>query len=77
MYRRVAQGPLTDNVKGFVELVPREAWAIAPVLALTIVLGVFPQAVFRAVNPTVERILSVVDAPELSPSVPASQGEQP
>jgi NADH-quinone oxidoreductase subunit M len=77
MYRRVAQGPLTDQVKEFVELMPREAWAIAPVLALTIALGVFPQPVFAAVNPTVEKILSVVGAADESPTVPASQGEQP
>ena len=76
MYRRVAQGPLTDNVKGFVDLVPREAWALVPVLVLTIVLGVFPQPIFAPVNPTVEKILTVVDAPAKDPTVPASQGAQ-
>jgi len=77
MYRRVAQGPRTDNVKDFPDLIPREAWAIAPVLALTIALGVYPQAVFAPVNPAVQRVLSVVDAPDVSPSVPATEGAQP
>jgi len=77
MYRRVAQGPRTDNVRDFPDLIPREAWAIAPVLALTIALGVYPQAVFAPVNPAVQRVLSVVDAPDVSPSVPATEGAQP
>ena len=71
MYKRVAQGPETENVKGLVDLLPREAWAVAPILALTIVAGVFPQPIFNVVNPAVERVLEQVGAPPIEPSVPA------
>ncbi len=78
MYKRVAQGPRSDQVKGFSDLLPREAWAIAPVLALTIAAGVFPQPIFDVVNPAVDRVLEQVSAPVLEPSVPADpEGVQP
>ncbi|MFZ0324762.1 MAG: NADH-quinone oxidoreductase subunit M [Actinomycetes bacterium] len=71
MYKRVAQGPKTDQVSSFVDLGPREAWVVAPVLALTIALGVFPQPIFDVVNPAVDRILEQVSAPVIEPSVSA------
>ncbi len=74
MYRRVAQGPETENVKGFADLVPREAWALAPVVALTIVFGFFPQPLFDVINPAVDRTLEIVGAPPLEPAVPADLG---
>lgn len=77
MYRRVAQGPLTDNVRSMKDLGPAELWAVGSVIAVTIVLGVYPQPVFSIVNPTVERVLHVVQAPPVTPTVPTAQGEQP
>jgi NADH-quinone oxidoreductase subunit M len=70
MYRRVAQGPETDNVRGFADLVPREVLALAPVIALTVVFGFYPRPLFDIVNPTIERTLHTVGAPELQPAVP-------
>ena len=44
MYQRVAHGPETENVKGMRDVVPRELIAFAPIIALTIAFGVYPQA---------------------------------
>lgn len=71
MYRRVAQGPETENVRGLPDLRPREAWALAPVVALTLFFGFYPQPLFDVINPAVQRTLEVVDAPVLEPAVPA------
>ena len=71
MYKRVAQGPATDEVNGFTDLTVREAWAIGPIIVVTVVLGFFPQPVFTIVNPAVERTLAVVGLSEPAPDVPA------
>jgi NADH-quinone oxidoreductase subunit M len=70
MYKRVAQGPETDNVRGVADLIPREAWAIAPIVALTFFFGFYPQPLFDVINPAVERVLENVDAPPIAPTVP-------
>jgi NADH-quinone oxidoreductase subunit M len=70
MYKRVAQGPETENVRGLRDLMPREAWAIAPVVALTLFFGFYPQPLFDVINPTVDRVLEQVGAPEPTPTVP-------
>ena len=58
MYKRVAQGPETDNVKGFKDLAPLEAVAIAPLISLAIFFGFYPQPLFDVIDPAVERTLS-------------------
>ena len=60
MYQRVAQGPAADGVKGMRDAMPRELVAFAPIIALTIAVGVFPKPVFDVVNPAIERTLSFV-----------------
>jgi NADH-quinone oxidoreductase subunit M len=74
MYKRVAQGPETDNVRGLRDLMPREAWALSPVIALTIFFGFYPQPLFDVINPAVDRVLEQVDAPPLAPEVPLEIG---
>lgn len=69
MVQRVAQGPATDNVRGMADLVPREAFVVAPVVALIVLLGVFPQPLFDVVNPATDRVLEQVDATPVSPEV--------
>jgi NADH-quinone oxidoreductase subunit M len=69
MYQRVAHGPVTENVKGMVDAVPREVLAIAPIIALTLAVGVFPKPVFDVVNPAIERTLEFVDIEPVAPEV--------
>ena len=74
MYKRVAQGPETENVHGLPDLLPREAWAMAPIVALTLFFGFYPQPLFDVINPAVDRVLEQVDAPPITPSTPAVTG---
>jgi len=69
MYKRVAQGPATENVKGFKDLVPIEAAAISPLIALAIFFGFYPQPLFDVINPAIERTIDQVGAPAITPDV--------
>jgi NADH-quinone oxidoreductase subunit M len=76
MYQRVAHGPITENVKGMVDAVPREVIAIAPIIALTLAVGVFPKPVFDVVNPAIDRTLDFVNVDPVEPEVDLSlEGE--
>ncbi|MEO8105912.1 MAG: NADH-quinone oxidoreductase subunit M [Actinomycetes bacterium] len=85
MYQRVAQGPETENVKGMRDAVPREVVAIAPIIALTLAIGVFPKPIFDVVNPAIERTYSFLQVDPVEADVPvgdvttddaASEGEE-
>lgn len=76
MYQRVAHGPITENVKGMADAVPREVFAIAPIIALTLAVGVFPKPVFDVVNPAIDRTLEFVSVEPIEPEVSLSlEGE--
>ena len=46
MVQRVAPGPETENVRGMADLRTREAFVVAPVIALILAVGVFPKPLF-------------------------------
>jgi NADH-quinone oxidoreductase subunit M len=70
MYQRVAHGPATDGVKGMRDVIPRELVAFAPIIVLTVAVGVFPKPVFDVVNPAIERTLSYINVDPVEPDVP-------
>jgi NADH-quinone oxidoreductase subunit M len=74
MYQRVAQGPETENVKGMRDALPRELIAFAPIVALTLAVGIFPKPVFDVVNPAIDRALSYVQVDPVEPDVPVEEG---
>jgi len=60
MYQRVVTGEPSQEVRDTVtEISARELVAIAPIIALIIALGVFPQAALRIINPAVQQVLNV------------------
>ncbi len=74
MFQRVAHGPATEGVKGMKDVVPRELIAFAPIVALTVAVGVFPKPVFDVVNPVIDRTLSYVQVEPVEPDVPMDEG---
>ena len=82
LYQRVATGaPRGAVARHFPELGRREAWAIAPILALTIALGVYPQALTRIIEPavvaTIEQVGATDPAPtQVSPTSPEQEVAQ-
>jgi NADH-quinone oxidoreductase subunit M len=61
MFQRVNYGPLSnDRNADLPDLRPREWAVIAPIVALTILMGVLPNLFLRPMQPSVERMLSHV-----------------
>jgi NADH-quinone oxidoreductase subunit M len=72
MYQRTMTGPVRDHVAGMPDLGRREVLAIAPVLAVIVALGVFPQAALDVINPSVDQTMAVVGATDPVPAVAES-----
>ena len=62
MYQRTMTGPVRDEVAGMPDLKARELWAVAPLIALIVVLGVYPKPVLNIINPAVHRRCTQVHA---------------
>jgi NADH-quinone oxidoreductase subunit M len=73
-YQRTMTGPVREAVKDFPDLRPRELWAVGPLIALIIALGVYPQPVLNIINPAVHRTLVSVRGTDPVPPHPATVG---
>jgi NADH-quinone oxidoreductase subunit M len=77
MVQRVAHGPETENVRGMADLRTREAFVVAPVVALILAVGVFPKPLFDVVNPATDRVLEYLEVEPVAPEVaPADTGPE-
>ncbi len=76
MYQRTMTGPAGDNVAGMPDLRPRELWAVGPLIALVIVLGVYPKPVIDVINPAVHHTLVQVHSTDPVPPHPATAVQQ-
>jgi NADH-quinone oxidoreductase subunit M len=72
MYQRAMNGPVRDEVKGMPDLRPRELLAVAPLVALLIGAGVYPQPVLDIINPAVRVTMTQVHTTDPRPAHPAS-----
>jgi NADH-quinone oxidoreductase subunit M len=79
MYQRTMNGPTAASVAGMKDLRPRELWAVVPLVALIIALGVYPKPVLDVINPAVQSTMSTVHATDPVPAHPAAaqNGTQP
>jgi NADH-quinone oxidoreductase subunit M len=72
--QRVVHGPPRGLAAGGMrDLVGREVWAVAPLLALILFLGVYPKPVLDMINPAVTRTMQDAGQTDPSPDVPAAQ----
>jgi NADH-quinone oxidoreductase subunit M len=77
MYQRTMTGPVRPGVEGMRDLVTREAWVVAPVLAVILALGFYPKPLLDVINPAVERTLTAVEQEDPEPTVPVAEGTHP
>jgi NADH-quinone oxidoreductase subunit M len=79
MYQRTMTGPTPEAVGERVsDLRGREVLAIAPILAIIIALGFYPQPVLDVINPAIDRVMHAVNATDPAPEVaPVAEGTQP
>ncbi len=68
MYQRTMTGPVKPEVASMPDLKARELWAVGPLIALIIVLGVYPKPIIDVINPAVRATL--VDAHSANPVPP-------
>ncbi|MFH8383525.1 NADH-quinone oxidoreductase subunit M [Kitasatospora sp. NPDC018058] len=79
LYQRTMTGPVKDRVRTMPDLKARELAVVAPLVALTILLGVYPKPLTDLVNPSVNATLSQVHQTDPAPAHPVaatSGGEQ-
>jgi NADH-quinone oxidoreductase subunit M len=56
--QKVFTGPVSEKWAEFPDLHTGERLALAPVIGLMLLLGILPQLIVNAVNPTVETLLA-------------------
>jgi NADH-quinone oxidoreductase subunit M len=74
MYQRTMTGEENESTAKMRDLNLREAWVIAPLLAVIVALGFYPQPVLDVINPAVERTMNQIGQEDPPPAVPI-QGE--
>ncbi|SEH89805.1 NADH dehydrogenase subunit M [Mycolicibacterium rutilum] len=67
MYQRMMTGPVTDGNDRVPDLLPRELVVVAPLIALLLVLGVYPKPALDVINPAVDHTLTTIDQPDPAP----------
>ena len=67
LYQRMMTGPVTDGNERLRDLLPREIVVVAPLIALLLVLGVYPKPALDVINPAVSHTLTTIDQPDPIP----------
>lgn len=81
LYQRMMGGPPRDPRPGttddhsshITDLVPREIVVVAPLIALLLILGLYPQPVLDVITPAVDDTLVSIDVSEPEPTVPSDR----
>jgi len=71
MYQRTMTGPVRAAVANMPDLRPRELWAVGPLIALIIAMGVYPKPVLDVINPAVRHTMAQIHATDPVPQHPA------
>jgi NADH-quinone oxidoreductase subunit M len=74
LYKRTFQGPVTERVSRFRDLNVREVFAVAPLIALIVFLGVYPKPVLDVINPAVKATLVNVHKSDPTPQYGTAAG---
>jgi NADH-quinone oxidoreductase subunit M len=77
LYQRVMTGPVAQGNERVRDLVPREVVVVAPLIALLLVLGVYPKPVLDIINPAVGNTMTTIGQQDPAPRAPAQTAHQP
>jgi NADH-quinone oxidoreductase subunit M len=72
MYQRTMNGPTAPEVEGLPDLKARELWAVVPLVALIVAMGVYPKPVLDVINPAVRQTMVQVHMTDPTPAHPAT-----
>ncbi|MCK8670187.1 NADH-quinone oxidoreductase subunit M [Rhodococcus sp. HM1] len=70
LYQRMMTGPLASGNEEVRDLVPRELVVVAPLVALLIVLGLFPKPALDVIDPAVNHTMTTIGQTDPAPTVP-------
>jgi NADH-quinone oxidoreductase subunit M len=73
MYQRTMTGPVREEVSAMPDLGARELWAVGPLIALVVALGVYPKPALDIINPAVRQTLVQVHSTDPVPPHPGTQ----
>jgi len=68
-YQKMFTGPAKEYAAGWSDLNVREAWVIAPLIAVIIFLGFYPKPVLDVINPAIGRTMQQVGVTDPAPTV--------
>jgi NADH-quinone oxidoreductase subunit M len=74
MYQRTMTGEPTEHTSKLADLSARETWVVAPLVAVIIGLGFFPQPVLDVINPAVDWTMNEVGTTDPQPAVGSAEG---
>ena len=74
MYQRTMTGEPNEHTSRFADLDAREAWVVAPLIAVIIALGFFPKPLLDVINPAVDRTMQQVGVTDPEAAIPAAEG---
>jgi NADH-quinone oxidoreductase subunit M len=72
MYQRTMNGPVAESVRKMPDISTRELWAVGPLIAVIIGLGVYPRPVLDIINPAVHQTLTQIHVTDPVPQHPAA-----
>jgi NADH-quinone oxidoreductase subunit M len=75
MVQRTIHGPVREGLENMRDLNLREAWVIAPVIAVIVALGIYPKPLLDVINPAVHSSFTDVRPHDPAPSVPVTLGD--
>jgi NADH-quinone oxidoreductase subunit M len=76
LYQRTFQGAVTEKVTKFRDVNAREVAAVAPLIALIILFGIYPKPLLDVINPAVKATLSDVHQTDPPPKLGPVAGSQ-
>ncbi len=68
MYQRTMTGEPTEATRGLRDLTTREAWVVAPVLAIIIALGFYPKPLLDVINPAIAKTMHQTGSTDPAPA---------
>lgn len=69
LYQRMMGGPVTEGNEHIRDLVPRETAVVGVLIALLLVLGVYPKPVLDFINPAVSQTLTTIHQQDPAPTI--------
>jgi NADH-quinone oxidoreductase subunit M len=75
-YQRMMTGPVKDGNEKLGDLVPRELVVVTPLIAILLVLGVYPKLALDVINPAVSHTMTTIDQQDPAPRVADSGREE-